>query len=260
MIAALALLVACQPIEDGEDTAWNLVWSDEFDGAAGTAPGEAWIPDLGAGGWGNQELQVYTEDNAATDGEGHLVITARAETMEGAAYTSARLTTNGTLTADYGRIEVRAKVPSGQGLWPAFWMLGSNFSTVGWPACGEIDILEVRGGDPSVVQASVHGPGYSGGSPIYDTFALPDGTLADDFHTYAVQKDPGRLTFWLDDRRVHSVTRADLPEASAWVFDQDFFLLLNLAVGGVFGGDPDETTNFPADYTIDYVRVSERAE
>jgi len=260
MISALALLVACESPDVGDEPAWNLVWSDEFDGAAGGPPASHWVPDLGAGGWGNQELQYYTEDNAATDGDGHLVITARAETMDGSPYTSARLTTNGTFAVGYGRVEVRAKVPAGQGLWPAFWMLGTNFSTVGWPTCGEIDILEVRGGAPDIVQSSVHGPGYSGGKPIYDTLTLDDGSLADDFHTYAVQRDPGRLTFWLDDRRVHSVTRADLPDGGGWVFDQDFFLLLNLAVGGVFGGNPDETTPFPAEYAIDHVRVFERAD
>ncbi len=257
------LVMACAPAPDDVivPASWTEVWADRFDGAAGEGPASHWVPDLGAGGWGNQELQSYTTDNAVLDGAGHLVITAREEPRDGAAYTSARLTTRDTLTATYGRIEARMKVPEGQGLWPAFWMLGADFGEVGWPACGEIDVMEHRGGDPGTVQGSVHGPGYAGGATIYDTKTLSDGaSLADDFHVYAVQRDEGRITWWLDDMRYHEVTPADLPAGSPWPFDDDFFLLVNLAVGGLFGGNPDATTVFPAELVVDEIRVLALAE
>jgi beta-glucanase (GH16 family) len=258
----IALLIACAaPTEEAPGGfAWTEVWADRFDGTAGDAPAEPWVPDLGAGGWGNDELQHYTAENAMLDGQGHLVITARQEAREGAAYTSARLTTNGTYAHGAGRFEARIRVPEGQGLWPAFWLLGNDYDDVSWPACGELDAMEVRGGDPDTTQAAVHGPGFSGGGAIYDTYTLPEGSLADDFHTYAVQVDPDRVSFWFDEVRVHDVTPGDLPEGAAWPFDKEFFMLLNLAVGGTFGGDPDATTAFPAELVVDEVRVLERTE
>jgi beta-glucanase (GH16 family) len=257
----LLVLLACAPDARVPTPAeWREVWADRFEGAAGDPPAAHWVPDLGAGGWGNQELQSYTAENAALDGDGHLVITAREESRDGARYTSARLTTRGTFAAMHGRFEARIKVPEGQGLWPAFWMLGDDFGDVGWPGCGEIDVMEHRGGDPAAVEGAVHGPGYSGGSPISGGRRLTEGSLADDFHVYAVQRDEGRITWWLDDVRYHEVTRADLPAGAPWPFEKDFFLLLNLAVGGVFGGDPDATTPFPAELVVDEVRVLERAE
>ncbi len=257
------LALACAPATNTPPAParWEELWADTFDGAAGSAPADHWVPDLGAGGWGNEELQAYTTENAVLDGDGHLVITAREEARDGAAYTSARLTTRDTFAVTYGRVEARMKVPEGQGLWPAFWMLGTDFAEVGWPACGEIDVMEHRGGEPGTVQGSVHGPGYAGGATIYDTKTLPDDeSLADDFHVYAVQRDEGRITWWLDDTRYHEVTRADLPAGSPWLFEKDFFLLVNLAVGGLFGGDPDATTAFPAELVVDEVRVLTLAE
>jgi beta-glucanase (GH16 family) len=236
------------------------VWADRFDGPAGAPPAAHWRPDLGAGGWGNQELQYYTDENAALDGEGNLRITALSEPRDGAPFTSARLTTLGAVTASSGRIEARVQVPAGQGLWPAFWMLGADYPEVGWPGCGEIDVMEFRGGDVDTVQGAVHGPGYSGGAPIADALTVPGVSLADGFHTYAVQRDPGRITWWMDDVRYHEVTRADLPDGAPWPFDQEFFLIVNLAVGGVFGGDPDETTAFPASLVVDEIRILERSE
>jgi beta-glucanase (GH16 family) len=258
----IALLLACTAPSDEDPSgfAWTEVWADRFDGAAGAPPAAHWVPDLGAGGWGNEELQTYTTENAAHDGEGRLVITAREEARDGATYTSARLTTNGTFAHGAGRFEARARVPAGQGLWPAFWLLGSDFDTVSWPACGELDAMEVRGGEPETVQAAVHGVGFSGGASIFDTYTLAEGTLADDFHTYAVQVDPGRVSFWFDDVRIHDVTAADLPDGAVWPFDKELFLLVNLAVGGVFGGDPDASTVFPAELVVDEIRVLERAE
>ena len=258
----LLLAVACapSPADTPAPRAWREVWADRFDGAAGDAPAAHWIPDLGAGGWGNEELQAYTTDNAALDGDGHLVITAREASRDGAASTSARLTTRGTFAFTHGRAEARIKVPEGQGLWPAFWRLGAGFPEVGWPVCGEIDVMEHRGGDPDTVQGSVHGAGYSGGATIYGTDALTEGSLADDFHTYAVQRDEGRITWWRDDVRYHEVTRADLPAGAPWPFEQDFFLIVNLAVGGLFGGDPDATTLFPAELVVDEIRVLELEE
>ena len=258
----IAVLLACVTPDDDAAASfgWAEVWADRFDGAAGAAPSEVWVPDLGAGGWGNNELQTYTAENATLDGEGHLVITAREEARDGAAYTSARLTTNGTFARGFGRFEARIRSPEGQGLWPAFWLLGDDFSEVGWPTCGELDVMEIRGGQPETTQASAHGVGFSGGAALYDTYTLPEGTVADDLHTFAVQVDPGRVSFWFDDVRVHDLTAGDLPDGAAWPFDKEFFLILNLAVGGTFGGNPDATTVFPASLLIDEVRVLERVE
>jgi beta-glucanase (GH16 family) len=258
----LLLLVACQgpslsptPVEG-----WRLTWADEFDAAEGEGPAEPWGFDEGATGWGNAELQSYTRDNALHNGEGQLVITAREEAVEGAAYTSARLNTKGRFAQQYGRFEARLRVPAGQGLWPAFWLLGADIDTVGWPTCGELDAMEVRGAEPETVQSAAHGLGFSGGASIYDSITLDEGSLADDFFTYAVQIDEGRVSFWFDDQRVMDLTAADLPEGSAWPFDKPMFPIVNLAVGGTFGGDPDETTVFPAELVVDHVRVYARGD
>jgi beta-glucanase (GH16 family) len=242
------------------DPTWTLVWSDEFDGPSGSAPDPAvWRPDVGGDGWGNEQLEYNTDrtENAALDGEGRLAITARREAYGGNAYTSARLTTLGTLSVGPGRVEADLRMPAGTGLWPAFWLLGDDFPQVGWPACGEIDVMELRGEEPDVTLATVHGPGYSGGASYGDDHRLREGTFADTFHTFAVDIDPDHLTFWVDDTRVHVVRPGDLP--GAWAFDGSFFLILNLAVGGTFLAEPDEDTPFPATFLVDAVRVYERA-
>src|SRR5215471_3895202 len=232
-------------------------WSDEFDGPANSAPDAAkWTYDLGGGGWGNQELETYTNsvDNVHLDGNGHLIIRAVAT---GTSFTSARLKTQGLFSAQYGHLEARIKLPAGRGIWPAFWMLGSNISSVGWPQCGEIDVMENIGSEPSVNHGSAHGPGYSGGRAITATYRLP-GTarFADDFHTFAIDWTPGTIVFLVDGQTYHTVARAAIPSGSTWVFDAPFFLLLNVAVGGTFPGNPDTTTTFPQEMVVDYVRYT----
>lgn len=252
--------------EDDDTTtptrAWTLVWSDEFDGPAGTPPDPSvWTPDIGGDGWGNEQLEYNTDrvENASMDGDGHLVLTAREEFYEGNRYTSARLTTIGAVTANGGRIEARIQLPVGAGIWPAFWMLGENFPEVGWPQCGEIDILEYRGQEPAIVHGTVHGPGYSAGQGITDSIAVAGGGLHRDFHVYAVEWDPGEIRWYVDDLHYHTVTRDDLPGAAPWVFDQPFFLILNIAVGGTFIGPVGPDTSFPQQMRVDYVRIYEDA-
>lgn len=258
----ILFLVACTAPDSGAyDPSWSLVWEDDFDGAAGTAPDPSvWVPDVGGDGWGNDQLEYDTDrvENVALDGEGRLAITARKEDYEGNAYTSARLTTSGTLSFGAGRFEAVLKPPAGTGLWPAFWLLGDDYADVGWPNCGEVDIMELRGEEPDVSLATVHGPGYSGASGYGDSLRLRDGDFSDDFHTFAVDIDEEHLTFWMDDTRVGVVRPGDVD--GAWVFDGEWFLLLNLAVGGTFLAEPDDSTPFPATYLIDAVRVYERAQ
>src|SRR5262245_1925088 len=232
-------------------------WADEFDGPANAAPDAAkWTYDLGGGGWGNQELEIYTNaaDNVHLDGAGHLVIRAIAN---GTSFTSARLKTQGRFTAQYGRLEARITLPAGRGIWPAFWMLGASITTVGWPQCGEIDVMENIGSEPSVNHGSAHGPGYSGGQSVSARYTLPGGArFADAFHVFAIDWTPGRIVFSVDGTTYHTVTRNSPPSGAAWVFDAPFFLLLNVAVGGTFPGSPDATTIFPQEMLVDYVRYT----
>jgi beta-glucanase (GH16 family) len=233
-----------------------LLAADEFDGAAGSAPNPGiWRYDLGAGGWGNGELQTYTDSrrNSALDGAGHLVIAARRE-ADGS-YTSARLKSEGTYTAQYGRVEARIKIPRGQGIWPAFWMLGADIGQVGWPACGEIDVMENVGAEPTIVHGTVHGPGYSGAQGLTAAYTNPTGApFADDFHVFGVDWKPGSITWSVDGTPLRTVTRADVG-ANPWVFDKPFFVVLNVAVGGGWPGSPDATTRFPQQMTVDWLRV-----
>jgi beta-glucanase (GH16 family) len=243
-----------------------LAFADEFDGPAGTAPDPAkWTHEVNGSGGGNNELQFYTDStsNAALDGAGHLVITARKENPANyqcwygtCEYTSARLNTASTFTQAYGHIEARIKVPRGQGMWPAFWMLGDNIGDVGWPNCGEIDVLENIGREPSTVHGSLHGPGYSGGNPITGSYTLPNGgVFADDFHTFAVDWAPDQISWSVDGDVYQTRTPADA-NGNPWVFDHPFFLILNVAVGGNWPGPPDGSTQFPQQMLVDYVRVT----
>ncbi|HXI44139.1 MAG TPA: glycoside hydrolase family 16 protein [Candidatus Limnocylindrales bacterium] len=236
---------------------WTLIWSDEFDGPAGTAPDpNKWVFDLGAGGWGNQELENYTSghENSYLDGAGNLVIIAR-EAGPGQ-YTSARLKTLSKFAVKYGRIEARMKLPAGQGMWPAFWMMGVDAATAGWPQCGEIDIMENIGREPFIVHATVHGPGYSGSGGITQSYKLPDAqAFAADYHIFATEWSQNNIEFLVDGHLYHTVTPAALPTGAPWVFQHPFFLLLNLAVGGSWPENPDTTTVFPQQMLVDYVRV-----
>ena len=244
------------PVSPAKSAASNTSgsWADEFDGPAGAPPSaSSWTYDLGNnGGWGNGEIQRYDINNARLDGLGHLVI--RVESSP-SGYTSARLKTQGLRLAQFGRVEARIKLPSGQGIWPAFWMLGGSFNGSNWPDCGEIDIMESKGSRPGTVYGTVHGPQYSGGSGISGTYTLrSDGSFADDFHTFAVEWAPVSLQFLVDGAVYHSATPQRLPPSALWVFDQSFFVLLNVAVGGNFVGAPDATTRFPQEMLVDYVR------
>jgi len=240
---------------------WELTWREEFDGPAGQAPNAAvWTHDVGTG-WGNQQLEFDTDrtENAALDGQGNLAIVARRESWQGSNYTSARIVTKGKVERKYGRIEARIQLPAGQGLWPAFWLLGANIDQVGWPTCGEIDVMEFRGQAPGVAIGSLHGPGYSAGNSISSTLTLPEGQGFDQgFHVFGIEWDEGLITWNVDGRVYHSVGRADLPAGAAWVFDQPFYVILNLAVGGNFVGPPNAATQFPATMLVDWVRVYER--
>ncbi len=252
----IALCTACGGTSEPEP--WTLVWEDAFDGPAGTAPDASrWTYDVGGDGWGNDQLEFNTDrtNNVDLDGNGFLRITAREEAFQDNAYTSGRIKTQGLFATTYGRIEARIRLPDGQGIWPAFWMLGSDISEVSWPACGEIDILELRGQQPNRVLGTVHGPGYAGGNSIGGEIVL-DEPVTNEFHTYAIEWDPDHITWFFDDQLVHTVNPGDVP--GTWVFDHDFFLILNVAVGGNFLGDPDDTTVFPAVMGVDYVRVYQR--
>lgn len=256
------LLLACASTSTPAFTnAWTEVWNDNFDGAAGEPPDpDVWVPQVGGDGWGNDQLEYNTDraENVALDGEGHLVITAIKEDYEGNAYTSARLSTQSTLTFGTGRFEADLKMPAGAGLWPAFWMLGTDYETAGWPACGEVDIMEMRGEEPETTLATVHGPGYSGSGGYGDSTTLREGTFAEDFHTFAVDIDVEHLAFWMDDTRVAVVRPGDV--AGGWAFEGEWYMLLNLAVGGTFLDAPNEDTPFPSIFLIDAVRVYERAQ
>lgn len=240
------------------------VWQDDFDQPAGAAPDPArWVHDLGATGWGNAELQEYTasransyvaDDPAASNGK---VLVIRADRDAAGKFTSARLKTQGKFSFRHGRVEARMKLPRGQGIWPAFWMLGDTFATAGWPHCGEIDIVEVLGHEPHKLYGTLHGPGFSAAAGVTKSITLPPGpSLSDAYHVYAVEWSPRRIEWSLDGKVFHVVTPADLPKGGKWVFDDSpFFLLLNLAVGGRWPGYPDATTQFPQELRVDYVRV-----
>jgi beta-glucanase (GH16 family) len=244
---------------------WVLTWSDEFDGPDGSEPDpKKWILQTGGGGWGNNELEYYTARRTNSRVEkGNLVIDALQEKFTGPdgvtrEYTSARLKTEKLFTQKYGKFEARIRIPKGQGMWPAFWMLGDDISTAGWPACGEIDIMENVGLEPATVHGTIHGPGYSGKNPLGAPYALPSGNVADDFHVFAVEWEPKEIRFYVDGHLYETRTPADLPAGTRWVFDHPFFLILNVAVGGGWPGNPDASTKFPQEMLVDYVRVYSR--
>jgi beta-glucanase (GH16 family) len=216
-----------------------------------------WTFDIGGWGWGNGEAQYYTDrpENARIE-DGMLVIEARQEKFEDSYYTSARLKTQGLQNFQYGRIEARVKVPSGKGLWPAFWMLGSDFNGNNWPDVGEIDIMEYIGKEPDLIIGTLHGPGYSGalGRSKWNRQAY---NIADDFHTYAIEWEPDAIRWYYDANHYFTVSPEDIGDLE-WVFDQPFFIILNLAVGGQLPGPVGLDTEFPAHYYVDYVRVYQR--
>jgi len=254
----VAIMAGCEiePKQTLPDKSYELVWSDEFDGDSGTALNATkWVYDLGTGqsGWGNNELQTYTNkpENISLDGKGNLVITALKDAS--GKYTSARITTDGTYSQQYGKIEARIKTPTGTGMWPAFWMLGSNIKTVKWPQCGEIDIMEQRGAYSNITISSLHGPGYAGGQAITVPYALKNDRFDNDFYLYKVEWSENKIEFFVNNYLFKRFTPSDI--SGEWVFNQPFYLLLNVAVGGNFGGPPNNYTPFPGSMVIDYVRA-----
>ncbi len=249
---------------------WRLAWSDEFNGAKNNGIDPAkWSAQTGGNGWGNQELEYYTDRpaNVYLNGRGSLVIKAVRETLPPefncwygtCQYTSARLFTKKKFTQAYGRFEARIKLPFGQGIWPAFWLLGDNIDAVGWPACGEIDIMENIGREPAIVHGTLHGPGYSGDKGIGALFTLPRARrVADDYHRFAIEWEPNVIRWYVDGKLYETKTPADLPAGTKWVYDHPFFIILNLAIGGAWPGKPDATTIFPQTMLVDYVRVYRR--
>jgi beta-glucanase (GH16 family) len=246
---------------------WSLVWNDEFNGPDGSvADPSKWVLESGGGGWGNNELEYYTRrpQNSYMQ-SGNLVIKVLQEKYTGADgisrdYTSARMKSFGKFSQAYGRFEARIKIPRGQGIWPAFWMLGDDIKTNPWPDCGEIDIMENIGKEPSIVHGTIHGPGYNGENGISASFALAtDQRFADDFHVYAVEWEPEAIRFYVDEHLYATRTPSDLPKGTKWVYDHPFFLLLNVAVGGGWPGNPDASSLFPQTMLVDYVRVYQPA-
>lgn len=245
---------------------WALVWADEFDQPDGSQPDpRRWGFEVGGEGWGNRELQTYTDrpENARIL-HGCLVVEARREAWRGADgvlrdFTSARLTTRGRFAFRYGRVEARLLLPAGRGIWPAFWMLGTPEEGRRWPATGEIDVVEAIGSDTTVVHGSAHGPRGSGLFSFTAPYRLgPGQSFADNFHTFAVEWEPGALRFFVDGTLYQTRTPADLPEGGRWAFDHPFYLLVNVAVGGTWPGPPDGTTAFPQRLWVDHIRVYRR--
>ena len=241
----------------------NLVFEDEFD-KDGSLNTELWNYDLGDGsdqgipGWGNNELQFYTDrtENVSVE-NGYLLITARQEDFNGASYTSGRLQTKGKFQQKYGRFEARMRLPYGQGMWPAFWLLGDDSDGSIWPQIGEIDAMEYRGQNPSVVLGTVHGPGYSAGESITKSYTLPNDRFDTGFHIFGVEWGPNYINFYVDDVLYNQITPEDV--TGEWVFnDRPFYMLINLAVGGSFVGNPNTETEFPQTMLVDYVRVYQK--
>ncbi len=273
LLLSVSLSLGCDSSSNGEDVDddvpqrigdWSLVWNDEFDGDR--LDGGKWSYQLGDGcdiglcGWGNNELQTYTTANA-TVSNGLLVITAKEESAAGRDYTSARIRTLDNGDWKYGRFEIRARLPAGQGLWPAIWLLPSESVYGGWAASGEIDIMEARGQSPSTVLGTLHyGATFPNNQSSGDAFTLPSGTFTDTFHTFVLEWTEGRMVWLVDDTPYQvqtewSTTAAAFPAP----FDQDFHMLLNVAVGGNFVGSPNGSTVFPQTMEIDYVRVYQKA-
>lgn len=266
--STLLLLLACSEDEKQQAiTKTKLVMQEEFD-VNGSPNPALWSFDIGTGnnGWGNNEQQYYTDrpENIVVE-DGMLKITARQELYLGSSYTSARILTKGKFEQKYGRIEARIKMPWGKGLWPAFWMLGSNIqtseeipddpTTVFWPQCGEIDIVEYLGNQPTKVLGTVHGPGYSAEQSVSKTYTLPNSRFDTDFHIFGIEWGENYINYYVDDVLYNQITPADVE--GEWVFNQPFYLILNMAVGGNLPGSPNSDTSFPQTMLVDYIRVYE---
>jgi beta-glucanase (GH16 family) len=230
----------------------TMIWSDEFSDSEVDASKWTFEIGNGSGGWGNQELQYYRKENTEIV-DGHLVITALKEDFSNFDYTSTRMITKGKFDFKYGRVDIRANLPFGQGLWPALWMLGANISSVGWPSCGEIDIMEMVGSDNSEVHGTIHFANNNGDHAFTggETSVAPD-RLADHFHVYSIIWTETSIKWYIDDVEYHSET---LTPSDRSELKNNHFLIFNIAVGGLWPGSPDATTIFPQRMIVDYVRV-----
>ncbi len=261
VVLSLSSLLSCDLDETQKVTTFtNLVAEDNFD-VDGAPDPDIWTLEIGDGteqgipGWGNNELQFYTDrtENVKVE-NGFLLITAIQEPFNGAGYTSARLVTKGKLETQYGRVEARMRLPFGQGMWPAFWMLGDdNNGTEVWPNIGEIDIMENRGQEPSKIIGSVHGPGYSGGNAVSKEYNLENDRFDTGFHVFGIEWGPNYINYYVDDVLYNQITPDDV--SGEWVFNRPFYIIINLAVGGTFVGSPNNQTVFPQTMLVDYVRV-----
>jgi len=261
LLSLILISMGCEKkdFQDLEPRNWTLTWSDEFEGDSLSLPDATkWTYDIGTGqdGWGNQELQSYTNnpENVSLDGKGNLVLRA---IRVGNTFTSARIKTEGLFSQKYGRFEARLKTPYGPGLWPAFWLLGDNINEVSWPQCGEIDVMELRGQMPNIIAGSIHGPGYSAGNAITKSYALPNARFDTQYYIFAIEWDENKIDFFVNDFLYHRIEKEDVP--GVWVFDQAFFMILNVAVGGTYVGFPTSQTPFPQTMIVDYVRVYQKA-
>lgn len=231
---------------------WKLVWQDYFEGDE--IDPTKWHVEIGYTGASNKELQTYTDFSENIHlADSCLIFTALKKNYSGHEYTSARITTRGLHAWTYGKVEASIKIPTGQGIWPAFWMLGENVSSVGWPKCGEIDIMENIGSFPNTVRGTLHGPGYSRDDSIGADYYLPDQAFCNEFHLFAIEWEPREIRWYVDGYHFNTLTYKDVP--GKWVFNLPFYIVLNLAVGGLWPGYPDRTTQFPQSMLIDYVRV-----
>lgn len=256
LVLILSVFTNCSYSEEQTVTRFeNLVMEDDFN-TDGVLNSSIWSYDIGNGvnGWGNNELQYYTDrpENISVQ-NGILIVTARKEDFNGSSFTSAKIKTEGKFEQAYGRFEARIKLPTGQGIWPAFWLLGNNCEQAVWPQCGEIDIMEYRGQDPTIVHGSVHGPGYSGATPITKSYQLENDRFDNGFHVFGVEWAPDYINYYVDDVLYNQITPSDV--TGEWVLDHPFYIIINLAVGGDFVGAPNNDTVFPQNMLIDYVRV-----
>lgn len=234
-------------------TGLTLKWSDEFNGPA--INNNTWNYDLGAGGWGNNELETYTnntKNSFITDG-GYLVLEARQEPYGSTNYTSARMLTMGKQEFKYGRIDVRAILPKGQGIWPAIWMLGSNISTTSWPTCGEIDMMELLGNQPDKVYGTAHWGNAGQNAQSGGNYILTSSDFSREFHVFSINWDATKIEWYIDNQKYYTANKTDM--VGTYPFDQPFFFILNVAVGGAWPGNPDKSTVFPQRMVVDYVRV-----
>lgn len=262
-VSLLTIVLVFSACTDEEQTLENrnytLAWEDEFDGPSGQLPDATkWTFDIGTD-WGNAQLEYDTDrpENVSLDGNGNLAIIARKESFAGSAFTSGRIKTQGLFDQAYGRFEARIKMPWGPGIWPAFWLLGADIDAVGWPQCGEIDIMEYRGQETNLIHGSIHGPGYSGGAAVTKSFGFADNRFDTDFHVFAVEWTAEYIDFFVDETLYQRIEPEDA--SGEWVYDHPFFIILNVAVGGNYVGFPTDQTPFPQTMLVDYVRVYQAA-